>query len=244
MILGFVYAMQVRKLHPQCPADSLTVYLLLNEQRTRSATTLLSPTNSHIMPEPDFPELIEKARAGDEAARNELSRRCRHFVRAMAQNLCDAQFGPVWDPSDAAQETMAEADRDFPAFRGTTSEELFAWLSSILTHTVSDRRKFQNRRKRDGGPHTSLESRNREGHALRDIIHGDDSSVSERVVRREDADRLMELIQTLPEDQATAVRLRHLEGLSVEEISDRMQRSEASVAGLLIRAMRRLRGSL
>jgi RNA polymerase sigma-70 factor, ECF subfamily len=55
---------------------------------------------------------------------------------------------------------------------------------------------------------------------------------------------LEEALETLPEDQRDVVVLRHLVGLSPEEIADRMGRSEASIHGLHHRARRALRREL
>jgi RNA polymerase sigma-70 factor (ECF subfamily) len=51
-------------------------------------------------------------------------------------------------------------------------------------------------------------------------------------------------LEELPADQREAVRLRHLEGLPLAEIADRLGRSEDAVAGLLKRGMRTLRERL
>jgi RNA polymerase sigma-70 factor (ECF subfamily) len=49
------------------------------------------------------------------------------------------------------------------------------------------------------------------------------------------------MIQSLPEMQSEAVRLRHLEGLPVEEIAERLDRSAAATAGLIKRGLQKLR---
>ena len=47
-----------------------------------------------------------------------------------------------------------------------------------------------------------------------------------------------------PADQRQAVELRHLQGLAVLEIGQRMGRSTAAVGGLLQRGLKSLRGML
>ena len=45
----------------------------------------------------------------------------------------------------------------------------------------------------------------------------------------------------IPETQREAIRLRYLEGMSLKEISERIEKSEMAVAGLLKRGLRALR---
>jgi len=59
-----------------------------------------------------------------------------------------------------------------------------------------------------------------------------------------DQERLLEMADAmakLPEDQRTALELRHLQGLSVPAAAQRMGKSPASVASLLYRGMKTLR---
>ena len=70
------------------------------------------------------------------------------------------------------------------------------------------------------------------------------TSPSQYVVRHERELRLAEALETLPEDQRTAVELHHLEGYSVNEVAEKMNRTRASVAGLLRRGLGELRECL
>jgi RNA polymerase sigma-70 factor (ECF subfamily) len=49
------------------------------------------------------------------------------------------------------------------------------------------------------------------------------------------------MIASLPEMQREAVRLRHLEGCSVDDIADRLGRSPTAAAGLIKRGLETLR---
>jgi RNA polymerase sigma-70 factor (ECF subfamily) len=63
-------------------------------------------------------------------------------------------------------------------------------------------------------------------------------------VRAEAALALLDALHSLPETQAEAIRLRYLEGLTLAEIVDRMDKSETAVAGLLKRGLAKLRTTL
>jgi RNA polymerase sigma-70 factor (ECF subfamily) len=72
-------------------------------------------------------------------------------------------------------------------------------------------------------------------------IASEQSSPSQDVQRREEVIGMIEALATLPDDQRTALELRHLHGLSVPAAAERMGRSPASVASLLYRGMKALR---
>ena len=63
-------------------------------------------------------------------------------------------------------------------------------------------------------------------------------------MRGERAAKIARALQTLPEAQREAVRLRHLEGCSLAQIAERLGRTEAATAGLLKRGLAKLREKL
>ena len=56
--------------------------------------------------------------------------------------------------------------------------------------------------------------------------------------------RLAGALAQLPENQRRAIELHHLKRLSLNELARELGRSEASVAGLLRRGLKSLRGQL
>ena len=76
------------------------------------------------------------------------------------------------------------------------------------------------------------------------LLSPDQTSPSQEVLRQERALLLAEALAELSEDQRTAVELHHLDGYSVFEISKRMDRTKAGVAGLLRRGLKDLRERL
>jgi RNA polymerase sigma-70 factor, ECF subfamily len=61
-------------------------------------------------------------------------------------------------------------------------------------------------------------------------------------MRHEQMLELAAALAELPDDQRTAVELHHLEGFSLIEVGEQMQRSKEAVAGLIFRGLKRLRG--
>ena len=102
--------------------------------------------------------LLERARAGDEAARGRLLESYRNFLRLVARSLINGALRARFDPSDVVQETFLKAHRAFDRFDGTTEAEFVAWLRRILVRDLADRVKHHRRRGRDLQRDESLEA--------------------------------------------------------------------------------------
>ena len=79
--------------------------------------------------------------------------------------------------------------------------------------------------------------------ALRTLA-GTDSSPSKHVRRSERFERLQEAIRRLSPDHRRVILLVRIEGLTIREVAERMERSVSSVKNLLLRAMRAMRETL
>ena len=166
----------------------------------------------------------------------------RAYLRVMARRQLDSRIHARVDASDVVQQTFLEAHRDFAGFCGQTEEEWMAWLQRILHNNVAQ--SIQQHifvQKRTVDKEKSLDDSKRTGHPLRDALAVDQSSPSQRAMRGENAVRLAQAIETLPDDQREAIRLRHLEGWPLARIAEHFGRTEVAVAGLLKRGLKRLK---
>jgi RNA polymerase sigma-70 factor (ECF subfamily) len=146
------------------------------------------------------------------------------------------------DPSDVVQQTLLEAHRQRGQFRGRTGETLAAWLRQMLAYNLADAWRALGRAKRDVTRELALEAELEQSSSrLEAWLAAAQSSPSQRAQRQEQLLRLAEALAQLPEDQRTAVELKHLQALSVAAIAQRLGRSETAVGGLLRRGMTRLR---
>jgi len=172
----------------------------------------------------------------------------RSYVRVLARNcLRDFRYlEPKLDASDLAQDDMLQAHVAVDQFHGSTEEEFKAWLRRILKNKVLDAAKHYRQKKCDAKLEEALDrslndwSTGFDGR-LAKALAADQTSPTQFLVRNERAYLLADALESLLEDQYTAIELHHLSGLSLKETSQSMNREVASVAGLLARGLRELR---
>ena len=173
--------------------------------------------------------------------------RYRSYLIVLARTSLRAS-GPVQrkiDASDIVQDVLLQAHESLPQFRGTSEEELTAWLRAILANKLADAARHYGRKKRDAALEQSYrETVDESSSRLYKLVPADQTSPSQKVLRQERAIVLAESLAELPEDQRTAVELYHLADYTVAEIAAHMNRSEAGVAGLLRRGLKGLRAYL
>ena len=171
--------------------------------------------------------------------------RFRNYLRLLARLQLDPRLKGKLDPSDVVQQTLLEAYQARDQFRGLSEGEQAAWLRQILAHHLADElRKFR-RGKRRIDLERSLEGELAESSArIERWLAGEQTAPSVRADRNEELVRLSEGLFALPEDQRQAVEWHYLKGMKVAEIAAEMDRTHASVAGLLRRGLENLRKHL
>jgi RNA polymerase sigma-70 factor (ECF subfamily) len=186
-------------------------------------------------------ELLNAALAGNAEALGELLEDYRPYLTVLAQRYLDSRLRGRLDAADVVQITFLEAQRDLPAFRGHQIEELLGWLRHILRNNVSSaHQKHLYTQKRSAGREVS-NSPTDSRPAITDLAPSETTSPSQRMMRDEAAVFLADCLEELPQTQREALRLRYVEGYSLKQISDEMQKTEMAVAGLLKRGLQALR---
>ena len=162
----------------------------------------------------------------------------RSYLRLLAGLQISPRLRAKLDPSDVVQQTLLEAYQEIDKLRGKDDAAIAAWLRQILANNLADAL----RRYGAGARDVALEQSLNESSARMEAWLSDGgTSPSEQVVRNEQLIQLAEAMEELPDDQRLALDLKHLQGWSVSEIGQQMDRTEASVAGLLRRGVKRLR---
>lgn len=187
--------------------------------------------------------MVAAFRCGDLDAGNELLKRYRPWLRLLAQLQIDPQLHRRFDASDIVQQTMLEATRDFPQFRGNTEAELTAWLRQILAHALGhELNRHRGAARRNVSREVSIEQQLAESsQQLQAVLVSADSSPSDRAEKHEQELLLAEVLERLPHDYREVIILRNLQGLSHEQIAEQMQRSVGATRMLWVRALATLR---
>src|SRR3954468_19820535 len=107
------------------------------------------PVSSNRSPQASA-DIVNALRQGDPVAQELLVTRYRHWLHLLARLQVESHFRGKFDASDLVQQTLLEACRDLPQFRGQTEAELLAWLRQILTHVLAHEiRRFRGTQQRN-----------------------------------------------------------------------------------------------
>lgn len=170
--------------------------------------------------------LVERCRAGDQQACEELVRRYQDKVFALIYRIT----GDADRVEDIAQEVFLRAFRSLNKFRGGSS--LYTWLYRITVNTTLNAIRSLSRRQE-----TSLDA----FEGLERPSGSEANPVEEAASHRQLARRVKEAIERLDEQYRAIVYLREVEGLSYEEIAEVVDLPVGTVKSRLFRARQNLK---
>ncbi len=166
----------------------------------------------------------------------------RAYLALLAREQMNDRLQMKIEPSDVVQQTHAEAFEHQGQFRGKSETEKVGWLRQILANNLADIHRRFGAAKRDVGREHSLDAALEKSSAkLGNWLANSTSSPSQKAMRHEDALRLAQALEQLPDAQREAVMLRHLHGDSLNQIATTLNRSPSATAGLLKRGLKQLR---
>jgi RNA polymerase sigma-70 factor (ECF subfamily) len=159
----------------------------------------------------------------------------RQTLRNIARQTIGNQLEEKVDASDIVQDSLTAAWTARGDFRGESRNDFFGWLKSIVKNRALNAIRFFHSRRRLVSRETPGQTESAAGR-LRD-----EHTPSESAIRRENAVRVVALLEALPEAERRAVSMRYLEDLPLDVIANQLGRTHAATAGVLKRGMKRLR---
>jgi RNA polymerase sigma-70 factor, ECF subfamily len=191
-------------------------------------------------------ELIERAGQGDEAARRELLELYRDHLRRMIAARLDRRLTSRVDASDVVQETLTDAAGQLDEYLRDQPLPFLLWLrqlAGVRIRKTHRRHLFAQSRsvtRETPAPDLCDESAVELGRQF--LAH--DTSPSNKVMRQELRDAVMEAVAALSPRDREVLLMRHIEKLGLAEIADTLGMGETGVKARLYRALTRLRAKL
>jgi RNA polymerase sigma-70 factor, ECF subfamily len=170
-------------------------------------------------------ELVRRVQRGDSTAFDALVRKYQHrIVGLIGRYISD------WSEcQDVAQDTFMRAYRAMGNFRGDA--QFYTWLHRIAVNTAKNHLVAQNRRPPTDDVEVGDAEQFDSGIRLRD------NDTPERELMRQEIERtVMRVVDGLPEDLRAAISLREVDGLSYEEIAQKMNCPIGTVRSRIFRA--------
>lgn len=150
----------------------------------------------------------------------EIEAKC---MRPMLLGLATRYTGNVDEAEDIVQETMLKLW--FMRNRLEEYRSIEALASVIVKHLC-----FNN-----------LRDRKEMEHNLSDLTVADETTIEQRMMEKEDEEEILHWVDTLPDLQQAVLRMKHIEGLEVEEIARITDSNAVAVRANLSRARRKIR---
>ncbi|HET7929982.1 MAG TPA: RNA polymerase sigma factor RpoE [Rhodanobacteraceae bacterium] len=169
--------------------------------------------------------LVARVRNGDSRAFDLLVRKYQHKIIGLI-----SRYVHDWaECEDVAQEAFIRAYRAIGSFRGDSA--FYTWLYKIAVNTAKNHLVAQRRRPpaEDIDADTAVQFES--GTRLRD-----DATPEHELARHEIEQTVFATVEKLPEELRDAITLREVDGLSYEEIAERMGCPIGTVRSRIFRA--------
>lgn len=192
--------------------------------------------------------LIERARAGDEQALNEIFARHRDRLHRMVELRLDRRLQARVDASDVIQDAYLQVATRWQEYLRNPELPLFLWLRLVVGERLATlHRHHLGTQMRDAGREVSLYREAlpaASSAALAAQLLGKHTSPTQAAVRAERILRIQEALNTLEPLDREVLALRHFEQLTRAETAQVIGIAEAAAAKRYIRALKRLKDLL
>lgn len=167
------------------------------------------------------------------------------YLRLMARVQLDPRLRGKIDLSGIVQQTLLEAYKQWESLKDWRREQKAAWLRRALANNLADEIRHLRAKTRDVFREQSLgQVMDQSSARLEAWLAAEEATPPEIVERQEEALRLAEALERLPEAEREAIVLQRWHGWTLAQIGAHLNRTSGGVAGLLHRGLERLRQAL
>ena len=185
--------------------------------------------------------LLDLARAGDQAAFEELFKRHRAKLRRAIALRMDRRVAARVDASDVLQDTYLEAFKRLPEYLRQQGMPFFLWLRWIAREKVLALHRRHLGAQKRAVTHEAQPLPVDSSAEFVSVIAGRGPSPSQELAKVELAERLRLALGQLDDDERDLIVWRHFEQLSARDTAQLLQITEAAASKRYIRALERLR---
>jgi RNA polymerase sigma-70 factor (ECF subfamily) len=194
------------------------------------------PAPTPVRMEADDLALVSRARGGDPEAFRALVVRYQRKVYAVALGIVKDR-DLAWD---VAQEAFVRVHAHLGDFKGDSS--FSTWVLRIGSHLAIDAVRKERTASKDDIDEVPEGELSGGGEGILSTALGNDPQ--QNALRRELAGKMTEALALLPEKHRTILVLRELEGLSYEELAERLDIQKGTVMSRLFHARKKMQALL
>jgi len=189
--------------------------------------------------------LLERLKAGEEAALAELFALHRERLWRMVCFRMDQRLLGRVDPDDVLQEAYLSAATRIEHFRDDSPASGFLWLRLIVSQTLVDiHRQHVGAKKRDAGREVPIRPAGTApstSNSMAARLAASITSPSQAAIRQERSRRLEEALQQMDEIDREVLALRHYEELTNSEVAEVLEIKQKAASIRYIRALKRFK---
>ncbi len=178
-----------------------------------------------MISEDELKDLVERAKARDEAAFCELYR----LYLKKVYGFIHYRVGSVQTAEDLTSKVFMKAFEKLPSLQGG-GEVFYSWVMRIAANSLTDHYRLKGRH--DG---LFLSGSEETEAQARCVASGED--IEEAVLSSFEYERVKRAVLELPEEQQRVILLKYMSGMTNAEVAKVLEKSEGAVKALAFRAI-------
>jgi RNA polymerase sigma-70 factor (ECF subfamily) len=192
--------------------------------------------------------LLDRAKAGDPAAVDDLLAQHREPLRRAVELRLDPALARRVDASDIVQDVLLEANRRLREYLKDPAMPFHLWLRHLAKDRLIDAHRFHRKAQRrsldrEQAVQPPAWAEGSSVQLLAQLLDPEKTPATE-AVQRELERRLHDAVAELDEADREVILMRHYEALGNQEVAAALGLTEAAASMRYLRALRRLRSAL